>query len=207
MAYKSKYYDPAKAHEYYMKHRQLKGRKKTTTIANLNEEGKVAAKEVKERLQAELKAALKKVKRGNTTERNRLRELYKSKYEAELSEIYKDSAMVKQPKQKKQPKQPKQKQSANKQPRQSRQRTSGGLRVNGKRKNNKTTVQSNTTSIIDESPKTDAEKLMDLVNQLKEKLDLMTDEQKERARKLIENLIEQYKNKVLDEVNDKLANQ
>lgn len=28
MAYASKYYDPVKAHEYYMKHRKLKGRKK-----------------------------------------------------------------------------------------------------------------------------------------------------------------------------------
>lgn len=28
MAYKSKYYDPKKAHEYYLKHRKLKGRKK-----------------------------------------------------------------------------------------------------------------------------------------------------------------------------------
>ena len=32
MAYKSKYYDPQKAHEYYMKHHQLKGRKKKTSI-------------------------------------------------------------------------------------------------------------------------------------------------------------------------------
>lgn len=29
--YASKYYDPAKAHEYYMKHRKLKGRKKKNT--------------------------------------------------------------------------------------------------------------------------------------------------------------------------------
>lgn len=31
MAYKSKYYDPVKAHEYYMKHRKLKGRKKKSS--------------------------------------------------------------------------------------------------------------------------------------------------------------------------------
>ena len=34
MAYSSKYYDPQKAHEYYMKHRNLKGRR------TLNEKGK-----------------------------------------------------------------------------------------------------------------------------------------------------------------------
>ena len=79
MAYKSKYYDPVKAHEYYEKHKQLKGRTKKTSIADLSDAGKVAAKEVKEQLQAELKAALKKVKKGNTAERKRLRELYQQK--------------------------------------------------------------------------------------------------------------------------------
>lgn len=34
--YASEYYDPVKAHEYYMKHRHLKGR----TTSGLNEEGK-----------------------------------------------------------------------------------------------------------------------------------------------------------------------
>ena len=56
MAYASKYYDPVKAHEYYMKHRQLKGRQSRTSTAGLNEMGKIAAKEVKEAIMADRKA-------------------------------------------------------------------------------------------------------------------------------------------------------
>ena len=39
MSYASKYYDPVKAHEYYMQHRKLKDRRKTS---DLNEEGRDA---------------------------------------------------------------------------------------------------------------------------------------------------------------------
>lgn len=52
MHYASPYYDPVKAHEYYMKHRKLKGRRST---AQLNDEGKAAAKYVKEQLDGERK--------------------------------------------------------------------------------------------------------------------------------------------------------
>lgn len=50
--YASPYYDPVKAHEYYMKHRELKGRKST---AKLNDRGKAAAKYVKDKLTSERK--------------------------------------------------------------------------------------------------------------------------------------------------------
>lgn len=50
--YASPYYDPVKAHEYYMKNRELKGRKST---AKLNDKGKEAAQYVKERLTTERK--------------------------------------------------------------------------------------------------------------------------------------------------------
>lgn len=62
MAYASKYYDPVKRHEYYMKHRQLKGRQQRQSTASLNEEGKIAAKEVKDALVAERKEAYDKIK-------------------------------------------------------------------------------------------------------------------------------------------------
>ena len=56
MAYASKYYDPVKRHEYYMKHRKLKGRNsKRSSTASLNEDGKAAAAEVKEQIMAERK--------------------------------------------------------------------------------------------------------------------------------------------------------
>ena len=48
--YASPYYDPVKAHDYYMEHRQLKGRKST---AGLNESGKVAAQYAKSQINAE----------------------------------------------------------------------------------------------------------------------------------------------------------
>lgn len=53
MAYSSKYYDPVKAHEYYEKHKKLKGR---TSTKGLNEVGKQAAKMVKENIREERKA-------------------------------------------------------------------------------------------------------------------------------------------------------
>lgn len=203
MAYASKYYNPAKAHEYYMKHRQLKGRKKKTSIADLSDAGKIAAKEVKEQLQAELKAALKKVKRGNTAERKRLRELFQQKYEAELDEIRKDASMLKAPTQKKekQPKQAKQpKQKAAKSSAKSSSKSTGTAKATTQA----TTPAATTTQITQaqEQPKTESEKILDTVNQIKEKLDLMTDEQKAQAKVLIESLIEQYKKKLLGEVNN-----
>ena len=51
--YASPYYDPVKAHEYYMRNRELKERKST---AKLNDEGKNAAKYVKEQLTNERKS-------------------------------------------------------------------------------------------------------------------------------------------------------
>lgn len=62
MAYASKYYDPVKRHEYYMKHRQLKGRQGRGSTAALNEDGRIAAKEVKAGLMAERKEALRQLK-------------------------------------------------------------------------------------------------------------------------------------------------
>lgn len=53
--YSSQYYDPVKAHEYYEKNKQLKGRKST---ARLNDDGKAAAKYVKEQLTTEKKGVL-----------------------------------------------------------------------------------------------------------------------------------------------------
>lgn len=58
MAYSSKYYDPDKAHEYYMKHRQLKSR---TSTAGLNDNGKAAAYQVKEALKQEKAEYMAKV--------------------------------------------------------------------------------------------------------------------------------------------------
>lgn len=62
MAYSSKYYDPVKRHEYYMKHRKLKGRQSRSSTASLNEEGKIAAKEVKSGIMEERKKAYETIK-------------------------------------------------------------------------------------------------------------------------------------------------
>lgn len=59
--YASPYYDPVKAHEYYMKTRELKGTKKTST-AGLTDEGKAAASYVKNQLSEEHKAKIKEAR-------------------------------------------------------------------------------------------------------------------------------------------------
>ena len=50
--YSSQYYDPVKAHEYYERTKQLRGR---TSTARLNDAGKEAASYVKDRLTGERK--------------------------------------------------------------------------------------------------------------------------------------------------------
>lgn len=73
--YASPYYDPVKAHEYYMKHRELKGRNST---AGLNDEGKAAASYVKEQLTTERKAKVEANKEDTTNQIDKLREQKKS---------------------------------------------------------------------------------------------------------------------------------
>lgn len=69
MAYASKYYDPVKAHQYYLAHRQLKGRKSTSA---LNDTGKEAAKYIKEKL---------------TQEKNQIIETYKASMNKRIESI------------------------------------------------------------------------------------------------------------------------
>ena len=90
MAYASKYYDPVKAHEYYMKHRKLKGRKKKSDLTpeelkarerrstkTLNDYGKAAAKQVREQINAEKKAAIKAISQGVSDQVKALRKMWK----------------------------------------------------------------------------------------------------------------------------------
>ena len=77
--YASPYYDPVKAHEYYMKHRELKGRAST---AGLNDEGKAAASYVKEQLTTERKSKVEANKEDTTNQIDKLREQKKSNIEA-----------------------------------------------------------------------------------------------------------------------------
>lgn len=54
--YASPYYDPVKAHEYYMKNRELKGENSRKSTAGLNDEGKAVAQYVKNQLDTERKS-------------------------------------------------------------------------------------------------------------------------------------------------------
>ena len=54
--YASPYYDPVKAHEYYMKNRKLKGENSRKSTAGLNYEGKAVAQYVKNQLDTERKS-------------------------------------------------------------------------------------------------------------------------------------------------------
>lgn len=75
MAYASQYYDPAKAHEYYERTKQLKGRKSTS---GLNEQGKIAAKYVKEKLTEERKKKQEELKQRMNAKIERIREKIKA---------------------------------------------------------------------------------------------------------------------------------
>lgn len=83
MAYKSKYYDPVKAHNYYMEYTKkgkLKGRGKgnRNSMAGLSDEGKSIAKSVKDSLNAEKKEALEKLKTEMQDRINALKERIKA---------------------------------------------------------------------------------------------------------------------------------
>lgn len=91
MAYSSKYYDPVKAHEYYMQHRQLKGKKKNAnktydqimaekrkTTYGLNDLGKAAAKQIREKINEEKKAAIKMIAEAVKTKLKQLRQTLKA---------------------------------------------------------------------------------------------------------------------------------
>lgn len=84
--YASPYYDPVKAHEYYMKNRELKGRQQTTS--DLNQDGKNAATYVKQQLQAERKKKVEEHKNQTNSTIKSLGEQRKSdvqKYSKEMN--------------------------------------------------------------------------------------------------------------------------
>lgn len=92
--YASPYYDPVKAHEYYERTKQLKGRKSTS---GLNTQGKEALTQVKANLKAEREARLKKAetKRDTTLEKTESETKQKiaqnaSKMQSEIRRLYAD---------------------------------------------------------------------------------------------------------------------
>ena len=74
MAYASPYYDPAKAHEYYMKHRKLKGNRSTK---GMSDEQKETLKYGKEQLYQEHKQRLSKITTDANEKRTALNEEHK----------------------------------------------------------------------------------------------------------------------------------
>lgn len=77
--YASPYYDPQKAHEYYMKNRELKSRSSTV---KLNDEGKNAAKYVKEQLATERKQKVQSHKDTTNSQIDTLSDQKKSNIES-----------------------------------------------------------------------------------------------------------------------------
>lgn len=77
--YASPYYDPVKAHEYYLKNRELKGRRST---AKLNEEGKIAARYVREQLSNERKQKVESHREQTMSKIDSLRERKNAKIES-----------------------------------------------------------------------------------------------------------------------------
>lgn len=77
--YASPYYDPVKAHEYYLKTRELKGRRST---AKLNEEGKITARYVREQLSNERKQKVESHREQTMSKIDSLRERKNAKIES-----------------------------------------------------------------------------------------------------------------------------
>ena len=82
--YASPYYDPVKAHEYYMKNRELKGRMST---AKLNEEGKKVADYVKNQLYTERDTKVKNHSDATNSQIESLRDKKQAKVEAHKNQM------------------------------------------------------------------------------------------------------------------------
>lgn len=80
--YASPYYDPVKAHEYYMKNRELKGRKSTST---LNEEGQSTASYVKSQIDEERKAKIQAHKESTDSQIKKNNENSKARIKSNTS--------------------------------------------------------------------------------------------------------------------------
>lgn len=78
-SYASKYYDPEKAHEYYMKNRELKGR---DSLSGLNQEGKEVASYVKKQIYEERNKKLE----GHSADVNKQYEDLRSKRQAAVKD-------------------------------------------------------------------------------------------------------------------------
>ena len=90
MAYKSKYYDPQKAHEYYMKHRKLKGRRSKLSVAKMSNKGKRIASYVKSEISNRRKAELAKHTESVKVQREQLR----TNTSTQLNEIQKKITQI-----------------------------------------------------------------------------------------------------------------
>lgn len=97
-------YDPVKAHEYYMAHRQLEGKRKRASTSSLNDQGKAVAQMVKDKIMEDrkkmfsglteivknqVKAMREKLKGLKGDERKAMREKIKAQ-STELRSKYKD---------------------------------------------------------------------------------------------------------------------
>lgn len=89
--YASPYYDPQKAHEYYMKNRELKGRSSSGTVSDnsrstskLNDSGKAIWKQV----QGNIKAEKKSVKENLNAQRDAQIEAMKNKSQQSQEKIF-----------------------------------------------------------------------------------------------------------------------
>lgn len=214
-------YDKAKAHDYYEKYTKKglkKGRKKgkkkakSTKIktqsligvssGGLNSDGAIEAALVKDRIKKEMNEALKNAK--TDAECDDIKRAYSKKANAEIEKLKHDPkfAKVTQKKEKKQkaPKSPKSSSSKGSSSRVSSSKSSSSKASSSKSATPKSSVSTKaSTSEVKakEQPKTESERTLDTIKDLQAKLDTMTEEQKELAKELISNLIDEYKKKLL----------
>lgn len=98
MAYKSKYYDPVKAHEYYMKHRKLKAKRSKRSIVGMSKKGKRIASYVKNEISNRRKKELETHRTSINTQKIELKQQITDKLNAirkRLQQINADKTLSK----------------------------------------------------------------------------------------------------------------
>lgn len=195
-------YDAAAAHEYYIKYRKKglkKGRKKGTSkvksgttsllgtsIAGFNDEGRIQAALIKDKLKKEMNEALKKA--SSDEEKEKIRIEYSRKAVQQIAAL-KNNAQYAKPKA---TKSSSGKSSGSK----SRERSEKSENTNTKNSENTNTKNSEVTTSAKEmqpiSPE-EALKLIDYANTIMSKLGAMTEDQKKITVDIVNKLLERLK--------------
>lgn len=222
-------YDKAKAHEYYEKYKKKglkKGRKKGkkkasapkvksqslagTSTAGLNSDGAIEATIIKDRLKKEMNEALQSAK--TDAEREEIRREFSKKANAEIEKLKSDPKFAKPKAEKKAKSITKGSVKTSSSPKISKaSRNSPGSSQNSREEMNKAIAhpaaqqasQAKTEAPKAEESKSNTARVLNIVSSLREKWDMLSDEQKDLVTELMSSLIDKYKKLMLEEDEEK----